>query len=91
MTNPAPAATDLEAPRITWELIYTPAEPGETHGRTFLYRSVRAGVCAPFTDEYPAADELDAEALGLKHGLRRSSEWRDTDSGYRVADATPCA
>ena len=93
MTN-TDTSTETE-PRETWELNFTPtdAEADEyTHpGTAMLYRYVRGGICGPFTGHEPAADLIDAEALGLKFGLQRTGEWELASNGYWHAPAAPIA
>jgi len=91
MTNTIDTDT---AQGITWELNFTPtdAEADEyTHpGTAMLYRYT-PGVCGPFTGHEPAADLIDAEALGLKFGLQRTGDWELASNGYWHAPAARIA
>ncbi len=61
-----------------------------TRGTTWIYRSVRAGVCAPWTTPTIVADRTGAEAEALRYGLVRSGPWtRSTFEDVEYAPAAP--
>lgn len=72
----------MSDPRESFEIVYDPAE-----GTAFVYRSLWAGVCGPFTEPVPVAGTLDAEGEALRYGLMRTGEWRRTGNGSDVAPA----
>ena len=71
-----------QGPADTFEIIYDPAE-----GTAFVYRSIQAGICGPFTTRVPVPDRAGAEDEALRHGLLRSGAWTTAGNGYDYAPA----
>lgn len=61
-----------------------------TTGTTWVYRSLRAGVCGPWTTPTTVTDHTDAEAEALRYGLVRSGPWtRSTFEDVEYAPVVP--
>lgn len=58
-----------------------------TTGATWVYRSIRAGVCGPWTTPTVVADHIGAEAEALRYGLVRSGPW--TRAAYEDVEYAP--
>jgi len=54
---------------------------------TFVYRSLRAGVCGPWTTPTAATDREQAEAEALRYSVLRTGPWSTTSNGYEFAPA----
>lgn len=64
----------------SYELCFDPRD-----GTMLIYRSVRAGVCGPFTESLPCQSREHAERMAEARGFQRTSDW-ETHTNYDSAD-----
>jgi hypothetical protein len=68
------------APAVSYELCFDPSDAD-----MLVYRSIRAGICGPFSESIPCTSREQAERIAFDMGYLVSGDWQ----GHANFDSAP--